>query len=132
MMYEMSGSPVLRSGVGTQIETPSQPERRLKSVVAVMSPCSTSAAEPAVGDVLDVGGARVDAVGDALVHVDSYDLEAGLGEDDGEREADVAEADDAHAGRLVVDAGEEALERFGRVSRGHGAGWKERKRGVGT
>ena len=88
--------------------------------------------EPAVGDVLDVGRAGVDAVGDALVHVDAYDLEARLGEDDGEREADVAEADDAHAGRLVVDAGEEALEGFGRVSRGHGAGWKERKRGVGT
>ena len=129
----MSGSPVLRSGVGTQIETPSQPARTAEVRRRREEALLHERREAAVGDVLDVGACpALMPSATRCVHVDADDLEAGLGEDDGEREADVAHADDAHAGRLVVDAGEEALERFGRVSRGHGAGWKERKRGVGT
>ena len=45
-------------------------------------------------DVLDVGLAPAQRVDDAGVDVDPDDLDALLGEGDGERQPDVAEADD--------------------------------------
>ena len=53
--------------------------------------------EPLVGDVIDRGGPRQE-LGDAAGQgVDAFDLESGLREGDGQRQADVAEADDGHA-----------------------------------
>jgi hypothetical protein len=48
-----------------------------------------------VGDILDVGAPRAQRLDLARLEVDAHHLDALLGEGDGEREADVAEADDA-------------------------------------
>ena len=56
------------------------------------------------GDVGDVGLAPIDGVDLALIEVDAGRDEAGAGELDRERQADVAEADDADARGAGVDA----------------------------
>ena len=47
--YDISGSRVLRSGVGTQMFTVSRPARTEASVVARSRPSATNAATSAVG-----------------------------------------------------------------------------------
>jgi hypothetical protein len=63
------------------------------------------------GDVLDVGLALVQEVDDALADVVADDLEARLGELDGQGEPDIAEADDGDGGGAVVDLLEELVSR---------------------
>ena len=62
-MKLMSGSLVLRSGVGTQMLMVSSSSTAEKSVVARSLPDSTSGAEDRAGNVADVGLAGVDAAG---------------------------------------------------------------------
>ena len=54
-----------------------------------------------VRHVFNVRRTAIDAVDARLVEVDAADPEAGLGEDDGQRQADVAQADDADGGGAV-------------------------------
>ena len=68
-----------------------------KSVVARSLPDSTSGRQHGSWDVADVGVAGVDAADLIFAEIDSGDGEAGLGELDGQRQADVSQADDAHA-----------------------------------
>ena len=67
-------------------------------------------------DVRNVGLAAVDGVDFPRVEVDAGRREAGAGELDGERQADVAEADDADVGRR--GAVSFWWQRFGRLMRG--------------
>ena len=99
----MSGSLVLRRGVGTQISMVSRVRMTEKSVVARSFPHLTRGVKTAVGDVFDVGMAGVELIDFGLLDVDADDIETGFGEFDRERQTDVAEAEDAHAGFFVSD-----------------------------
>ena len=62
--------------------------------------------EALVGDVVDRGRAGVELRDAAGVRVDAFDLQPGLGERDGQRQADVAQADDGHAPVFAHDPSE--------------------------
>ena len=96
--YDMSGSLVFRSGVGTQMLTVSSVSTTAKSVVARRRLSRTSARDLLRRHVGDVRLAAVDRVDLPGVEIDADGLEAGARELDGERQADVAEPDDAGAG----------------------------------
>src|SRR4029453_4020185 len=94
--YDRSGSLVLRSGVGTQMSIAST------SPSACMSGRAELAGVPGfaqirIGDVGNVALAGIDLRGFVRVHVEAGDGIPGPGELDRERQADVAEADDADA-----------------------------------
>ena len=103
----MSGSFVLRSGVGTQMLMVSRSLTTAKSVVA--------SSLPAVAQSLDVGGRHVGDVRAALldrrhlapVEVDAGRVEPGLREFDGEWQSDVSQSD--HSGSCA--AGLDLLEK---------------------
>ena len=61
-------------------------------------------AHVAVGHVLDVGAPAQQLLDAVLAQVDARDLEAGAGELDGERQSDIAQADDADMGLVVPNA----------------------------
>ena len=96
-MYEMSGSLLLRSGVGTQIEIASHVADLVAGTARPSRSDFTSGSSSAAGDVADVGAPRVHARDPRRVDVEADHAEAGLRELDREREPDVAEADDADA-----------------------------------
>ena len=104
----MSGSFVLRSGVGTQMLIVSSSPTTEKSVVAESVPASCSAATSDGRHVRDVGATRVDGVDLALIEVDADGREAGAGELDGERQSDISETDHAGARLSVLDLGEKS------------------------
>ena len=93
----MSGSLVLRRGVGTQMLMVSRSRTAPKSVVARSLPACTSVGQYRAGDIAHIGFARIDARGLARVEVDAGDGEAGLGELHGQRQSHISEPDDAHA-----------------------------------
>src|SRR4051794_35332535 len=90
----MSGSLVLRSGVGTQMLIVSSSRTMAKSVVASSRPFDRSAWTSAVA-TSGIGSAVVDRLHLAWIEVDPRRVEARLAQFDGQRQADVAEADDA-------------------------------------
>ena len=108
-MYETSGSRCFASGVGTQMLMVSQLAQDGEVGRGVQPALAHQ--RPHVGgrDVLDVGLALVQLADAGLVDVDAEDLEPGLGQFDGERQADVAQADDAQPGGALVEAGDEDL-----------------------
>ncbi len=81
------------------METASHSDRTEKSVPAERR--SQSERQRLVRHVFNVRRTAIDAVDARLVEVDAADPEAGLGEDDGQRQADVAQADDADGGGAV-------------------------------
>ena len=99
----MSGSFVLRSGVGTQMLIVSSSRTTAKSVVASSLPASRSALTSAVGDVGNVRAAFLDRLDLAGIEVDPGGVETRLPELDRERQTDVAEADDAGPGPAGLD-----------------------------
>ena len=101
-MYEVSGSFISLSGVGTQMAIASHSPAREKSVVASIRPLPTQLRELLGGNVGDVAAARVDLGGLLVGDVDADDVVARLGHLDGERQSDVAEADDAEDGTAVT------------------------------
>src|SRR5262249_47287522 len=58
-------------------------------------------------DLLDVAFTRVEPADLGGIHVEAQDAQAGGSESAGQGQADVAEADDADAGRPGPDAGEQ-------------------------
>ncbi len=76
-----------------------------KSVVARSRSAATSSRTAAALDVADVGLAAVDGGGLLLVDLEADRAEAVGGELDQQREADVAEADDADARRRATRSG---------------------------
>ena len=95
----MSGSFVLRSGVGTQMLMVSSSLTTEKSVVASSLPLPVSALHVGGRDVRNVGASFRDGLDLPDVEVDAGRVEPGLGELDGERQTDVAEPDDARFAR---------------------------------
>ena len=91
----MSGSLVLRSGVGTQMLMVSSSRTAEKSVVARSLPDLTRPASVALGNIADVGIAGVDAARLFVADVDSGHGESGLGELHRQRQADVSQPDDS-------------------------------------
>jgi len=61
--------------------------------------------------VRNVRGAGVEPVDALRVYIDPGDLESGLGEGQRQRQADVAEADDADVERTLLDAIQEVLQK---------------------
>ena len=102
-MNDMSGSFVFRSGVGTQMLMVSSAATAPKSVVARSRPAGDELRDLGGRHVGDVRRARVDRVDLPRVEVDADGVEAGARELDGERQTDVAEADDADAGAVRVN-----------------------------
>ena len=103
-MYDMSGSFVLRSGVGTQMLTVSSPATTLKSVVAVSRPSLSSARTSADGtsgmyDSPHAMAAIFRLSRSIPVHV--RPLRAKF---DRQRKSDVAETDDADACPPVLNS----------------------------
>ena len=96
----MSGSLVLRSGVGTQMLTVSSSAITWKSVVARSLPWLTSGSQDFGRNVPNIGIARVDTGDLSLVHVDPGDGESRLGELHRQGQADVAQPDHADPGRV--------------------------------
>ncbi len=99
----MSGSLVLRSGVGTQMSMMSASARRFGSVVATNLPFLTTSArwsDEHVGDVAAAGHQLGDL---ALVDVVADHAVAGARELHRERQADVAESDDSQLRLLAFD-----------------------------
>ena len=125
LMYERSGSRFSVSGVGTHTMMSSQAATSAKSTVARSRPLRRRA-PPSVSerDVLDVGVAGVDAVDARGVGLDAEHGVAGLGEGDGQGQADVAGPDDGdvvHPRRRSVAAApcgsrHQAAIRAGRVA----------------
>jgi hypothetical protein len=65
---------------------------------------------PLVGDVADVARAAAELLGAVEIDVEADDVEAGLGEDQRDRQADVAQTDHADDGGATLDPGEQRLE----------------------
>ena len=99
----MSGSLVLRSGVGTQILTVSRSRTTPKSVVARSLPVLTSVCQRGARNIAHVGFARVDALDLAASQIDAGNRETCLGELDGQGQAHVAQPHDPHAGAAGSD-----------------------------
>ena len=88
-----SGSRELVSGVGTQTITASQ-DCELGVLVEVALEAVAERRQVGVGDVLDVAAPVVQRLDLAGVGVEPDDLVPGLGEGDGQGQADVSEPDD--------------------------------------
>ena len=99
----MSGSLVLRSGVGTQMSMMSTSPSRFGSVVATNLPLLTTSARCADGTSGNVAAAGRQFGDFPLIDVVADDRKAGAGEFHGERQADVAEANHAERGLLRLD-----------------------------
>ena len=103
----MSGSRVLLSGVGTAIEIASHRPSALSSVVASNIPAFTHRRDVRRRHILNVRLAAHEQLAHALAHVVADHVEAGFRELHRERQADVAQPDDANGGRSVLNSGEE-------------------------
>ena len=99
----MSGSLVLRSGVGTQMLMVSRSRTTEKSVVARKRWCLPSLATSAEGTSCTYDSPRLRPSTLDCLHVDAGDVESGLGELDRQRQADIAQPDDADAGGFRFD-----------------------------
>ena len=99
----MSGSFVLRSGVGTQMLMVSSSFTTAKSVVASSLPLSRSALTSAVETSGMYERPSSIACDLADVEVDAGRVEPRLGELDGERQSDVAQANDSGSGPAGLD-----------------------------
>ena len=97
-MYDMSGSLVLRSGVGTQMLMVSRSLTTAKSVVASSRPACFSAVTSAVETSGMYDRPASISVDLPLVEVDAGRVEAGARQLHGERQADITEADDTGSG----------------------------------
>ena len=102
--YVMSGSRCGVSGVGTQIRIASGSPRRAKSVGGREEAGARGGGDARGVEVLDVPLAAADGGHLLGVDVEAEDLEPALGEGEREREADVAEADDADERLAPSDA----------------------------
>ena len=107
--YERSGSLVLRSGVGTQMLTVSSLAITAVSVVARADRAVGTRRHPPIGTSRMYDSPLLMAADLSRVEVDADRVEAGAGEFDRERQADVAEADDANAGGAGGQLLEECL-----------------------
>ncbi len=115
--YERSGSLILLSGVGTQIEIASHSARRDMSVVAVIRPSSVSGASSDDGtSPMWLSPAFTRSATDALTSNPSTRI-PGPGDLDGQREADVPEPDHADDGVAALDPVQKGLQG------GHACGW---------
>ena len=101
--YDRSGSLVFRSGVGTQMLMVSSVATTLKSVVALRRLSRTSLRDQLAGHIGDVGVAAVHRGDLRRVDIDADGVEAGAPKLHGQRQADVAESDDADAGAARGD-----------------------------
>ena len=99
----MSGSLVLRSGVGTQMLMVSSSRDDGEVSGGVEASGLHELGNFAAGNVLDVGLAAHEAVDARLLQVDAGDVETGLGEFHCQGQADIAEPDDAYAGGFRFD-----------------------------
>ncbi len=70
------------------------------------------------GNVLHMRFAAIQAVDFGCQHVDAGNVETGLGELDRQRQADIAQPDDAHAGGFVFNFSLQAFEGYGLLFRG--------------
>ena len=82
---------------------------REKSVVASSRAGRDRSLDPLAIDVFDVALPLLELIDLGRVDVETDDVEALFGECEGEREADVAEADDADKGGTIIDFGRERL-----------------------
>ena len=98
-MKLMSGSLVLRSGVGTQMLMVSSPRRRRNRWWRAVSRLRPAGPASTLGISSDVGIAGVDAADLFLADIDAGDREAGLGEFHRQRKPDVAQARRCRPGR---------------------------------
>ena len=96
----MSGSLVLRSGVGTQMLMVSRSRMASNDVVARSFPVGNKRGECCRRNVADVGVSRIQAGDFALMEIDAGDVITGFGILDGQRQTHIAEPDDTHAGCL--------------------------------
>ena len=99
----MSGSLVLRSGVGTAMLMVSRSATTEKSVVARNFPGFHQRAQRVGGNVLDIGFAAIQLRDLGFLNVDAGDRKSGFGELDRQRQTDVTEADDADARGAGLD-----------------------------
>ena len=93
----MSGSLVLRSGVGTQMLMVSSSATAAKSVVARILPASHQRLQNLGGNVLNVRLAAIDRIHLGRQHVDAGDVESGVRQFHRQRQPYVAQSH--HAGR---------------------------------
>ena len=117
--YDMSGSRVFASGVGTAMETVSARAMADSSAVATNFPLFTCDATCSDGTSCTWELAAHQEVDERLRDVVADHAEAGLAELHREREADVPEADHRRDGGAVRDLREEP--RLGRAAAGHDA-----------
>ena len=102
-MYDMSGSFVFRSGVGTQMLMVSSVLTTEKSVVASSLPDASQRLDVLRRDVRYVGLAAVDSPRLPIVEIDPGDSEADFGEFNCQRQTDVSKADDPDMGLSALD-----------------------------
>ena len=101
-MKERSGSPVLRSGVGTQMRDGVGLGAGGEIAGGAQPAGLDQAGDRLGGHVQDVALAAVDHL-DLFVHrVDADHLETGLGENARQRQADVAQSQDGDGGGFIV------------------------------
>ena len=89
---------VFLNGVGTQMSIASMSASRPMSVVAFSSGLTTAATS--ARHVRNIASARVDLRRFPGIDIEAGDVEAGVRELDGQRQADVAEADHTNRARL--------------------------------
>ncbi len=109
-MKLMSGSLVLRRGVGTQMLMVSSASNGGEIGGGAQFAGVDDFGERGAGDVADVGIAGVDAVDLVGIDVDSDHVETRLGELHGQRQANVAQAHHARRGRCASGSYSQGLE----------------------
>ena len=99
----MSGSLVLRSGVGTQMLIVSSSATMAKSVVASSLPACAQRLDVGARDIGNVGAPFRDGADLPLIQVDSGGVEPGLAELHRQGQTDIPQADHARAGAACFD-----------------------------
>ena len=108
--------------MGTQTKIASAAARSASSGEQHAQAASERGRQAVVRDVVDRGGAGVELLDPAGVRVDALDLQAGLHERDGQRQADVAQADHGHSTVLGHDPSSDGRARGYRADRGRARG----------
>jgi hypothetical protein len=104
MIAEMSGSRVLRSGVGTQMLIASRSESTSKSVVASSSPSARSCATTSGRHIVDITAPGVDRSHPFSAGIETRHAQPGGAKHSSQRQTDIPDANDADMRRAIRNA----------------------------